>query len=193
VLARAATSLLYSQCDVWTPDALADALRVLGASTFFEWLSISDLHTLYRGGGETRERPYHCRRPRLWRSHVRSASRLRSQSTPRRGHGKREGGSLLICGQTQARCRRERPDVRIMAVAHRTFKHGRSWLRTCYRECPGGIDCNGRNAATGKWGRWRVEGQLVMWQLAVAQRGDYYIDYAWVSAGSYSGRVWEVA
>jgi hypothetical protein len=34
VLARAATNLLYSQANVWTPDALAEALPVLRGVSF---------------------------------------------------------------------------------------------------------------------------------------------------------------
>jgi hypothetical protein len=66
------------------------------------------------------------------------------------------GGSLLICGQTQACHRRcERPDVRL-AAAHGTLRHGRAWLHTRYRGWAGGIDGNGRSAAIGKSGRWRA-------------------------------------
>jgi hypothetical protein len=66
-----------------------------GSPTFLKGHVFRTCHLVCRGGGGNRPRPYYCRRPRLWRSHVRSASRLRSQPTPRRGHGRREGGLYL--------------------------------------------------------------------------------------------------
>jgi hypothetical protein len=61
-----------------------------------------------------------------------------------------------------------------------------------YVDVPAASGGNDRSAATGKWGRWGADGQRVIWHWVVGERCDY-IDYAWVNAGSGSGRGGEVA
>jgi hypothetical protein len=69
---------------------------------------------------------------------------------------------------------------------YQTTKHGTRQARArmapqCDLGWAGGVDGNGHIAATGKWGRW---GQRI-------NNIDYM--YAWVNAGSDSGRGREVA